>query len=247
MSDITFGVVAEGPSDLVILKRFLRKIYESGGRSFLFKDLQPYVDNTSNTGFSEGGWQLVYKWCIAHPPEIRENSLFSTPLFADDMDEFQCDALIVHMDSDICSEIGDKTNVKPVPGENEVPSQHGAFIEATLNEWLWPDGLQDDKRYVLAPAVQSIEAWLVAALSQTDLNPEEDRFIQRRLAELDYEVVRKKPLPKNIKSIKKSISNYERVVTVAEKNVNTIRDRCPHFFYLLKKIDTILGEVPKIV
>lgn len=240
MRSVTLGVVAEGPSDLVVLEHLLGKIYPSTGEnSLVVRNLQPYVDNTSRTGFSEGGWQLVYKWCMANPPEIREDSLFSTPLFADDMDAFQCDALVMHMDSDICSEIGDKTNVAPVPGINDKPNVHGEFIEATLTEWLWPEGPKQDKRYILAPAVQSIEAWLVAGLSDFDVSPEENGDIQRRLAELDYQVIRKTSLPDKIKSIKKSVKNYERVVAVARENIDRIKDRCPHFFEMLRRVDAV--------
>jgi hypothetical protein len=240
MKSITLGIVAEGPSDLLVLEHLLRKVYPNTTESTLaLRNLQPYVDNTSRSGFSEGGWQLVYKWCVANPPEIREDSLFGTPLFADDMDAFQCDALLLHMDSDICAEIGDKTSVSPVPGINDEPKVHGEFIEATLAEWLWPDGPKQDNRYILAPAVQSTEAWLVAGLSDSDVNPEADENIQRRLAELDYQVIRKTPLPAKIKGVKKSVKNYERIVAVAKENIDRIKERCPHFFEMLKRVEVV--------
>ncbi len=237
MREITLGVVAEGPSDYVVIKNLLGTYVASREIKdclLSFKSLQPYVDNTSKSGYSEGGWLLVYKWCLSNNPVERENKYFSKGLFADDMDEFRCSALLVHMDADICDEIRDKTTL-PVPQINEDSLVRGSFIYGTVANWLWPDGLVNDPRYIIAPAVESTESWLVAGLSDEDVAPESNNSIQQRLAHLDYLVVRKKPFPQKIKSPNKSVSNYVRISMVASENIARIIDRCPHFKMIAEK------------
>ena len=232
MREITLGVVAEGPSDYVVIKNLLGTYVASKKIEnclLTFKSLQPYVDNTSKSGYSEGGWLLVYKWCLSNTPGERENKYFSKGLFADDMDEFRCSALLVHMDADICTEIRDKTTLLPVPSQNDDPITRGSFISGTVANWLWPDGWVNDPRYIIAPAVESTESWLVAGLSDEDVAPETNSEIQQRLAHLDYLIVRKKPIPQKIKNPNKSASNYEKISLVASENIARIIDRCPHF------------------
>ncbi|ELX11844.1 hypothetical protein Jab_1c04320 [Janthinobacterium sp. HH01] len=239
MKDIKIGVVAEGPSDRIAIENLLRAYFRHKNikkSELSFKSVQPYVDNTSKSGFSEGGWLWVYKWCVANPIEERESKYFSAGLFADDMDEFSCSALLVHMDADICEEIRDLTDLKPVPTKEDGAQMRGDFISGTLNQWLWPTGPVIDARYIVAPAVESIEAWLVAGLSAEDHEPETNVEIQKRLAHLDYLVVKKRPIPQNIKKPDKSVNNFNKISMTASENVARIAEKCPHFKMAAEKL-----------
>lgn len=233
MIGIKIGIVAEGGGDSITIKHlvsaYFQKKYE-GKCDIEFKSVQPYVDNTSLSGYSAGGWEQVYKWCLNNPPEYRSTSLFGQPLFADGMDEQNYSALIIHMDADICEVIGNKSDVEPVPTAADPAEVRGLFIENVLTKWLWPHGEDvEDLRHVVAPAVESIEAWLVAGLCEDEVDPENHADIQRKLAELDYSVVRKRSIPKGIKCTSKSAANFERLARFAAPNVGRIVEYCPHF------------------
>lgn len=231
MRNIKIGLVAEGPSDCVVISELLGKYLRNvcpEDVQITFKNFQPYVDNTSKSGYSEGGWSMVYKWCLANPPEERVSSYFSEGLFADDMDEFHCSGIVVHMDSDICEEIRDKSPVLPIPEAASSSLVRGKFIYEVLLNWLWPDHPVNDPRYIIAPAVESTEAWLVAGLSD-DAEVEANLDIQKRLAELDYVVVRGRPAPPNIKKPNKTVRNFENICSVASVNIERIFANCAHF------------------
>jgi hypothetical protein len=249
MKDIKVGIVTEGGSDCVVLETLLLAYFKKApvdNFSLSFKNLQPYVDNTSKSGYSEGGWEQVYKWCIGNPPQERISTLFGGPLFADDMDDFQCSALLVHMDADICEKIGDKSNVVPVPDKTQSAQIRGKFISETLAYWLWPDAPNEDHRHILVPAVESTEAWLVAGLSDDTEDPEGDHDIQRHLAELDYSVVKGRPVPKNIKKPNKQAENFRKISEVAAGNVMRIIERCPHFELTVRKIVALIDFELKV-
>lgn len=243
MKEITIGIIAEGGGDCVVIGSLLSayvKTLNLKNCAIHFKGIQPYVDNTSRSEYSEGGWEQIYKWCISNPPDARSEVFFGVPLFADGMDEHNCSALIVHMDADICEAIGDKTSVVPVPKAGASASVRGKFIADVLGEWLWPEGFNIDSRHIIAPAVESIEAWLVAGLCEEDIAPELDQDIQRRLAELDYSVVRRRPVPKNIKKTDKSARNFRKIAEHASPNISRIADRCPHFRAAAIKTETFI-------
>lgn len=247
MKVIRVGVVAEGPSDCVVLDQLLSGYFSRTLPAVValkFKNVQPYVDNTSNSGYSEGGWEQVYKWCLSNPPGERENAFFGPPLFADDMDDMQCDVLMVHMDADICGAIGSKSSITPIPSEGSLPAVRGKFISDTVQAWLWPDGIGDQSRHIIVPAVESTEAWLVAGLSNEDSDPENDHDIERRLAELDYLLVKVRPVPKGIKKPNKSAANYAAIARHAVKNVMRIAARCDHFRSAVDKIMVAATQLP---
>jgi hypothetical protein len=243
MKEITVGIVAEGGSDCVVLETLLTAYFDkvpARDFSLSFKNLQPYTDNTSKSGYSEGGWEQVYKWCLGNPPQDRANALFGAPLFADGMDEFQCSALLVHMDADICEKIGDKSNIDPVPSLTQSTAVRGKFIYETLSSWLWPDEKKEDLRHILVPAVESTEAWLVAGLSEEDKDPECDHDIQRKLAALDYSVVKGRPVPKDIKRPNKQAENFKKISGVAAGNIMRVIERCPHFELTVRKVIALI-------
>jgi len=231
MTSIKVGIVAEGPSDLVVIRKLFGEYFkESGvpGVDLEFSNLQPYIDNTSKSGYSEGGWLMVYKWCLAHSPELRKSTYFDKGIFAEDMDAFQVSGIIVHMDADICSELKEVGAVDDCPTDACAPEKRGEYIRLVLQSWLWPNGEEVDKQHILCPAVESTEAWLVSGLSD-ELNPESLPDIQRILAQLDYAVVKGKKPPEKIKKPNKKAENYETISEIASIQVSRIAERCQHF------------------
>lgn len=228
MTELRIGVVAEGPTDQIVLRHLLKAYCESARSDIIpiFKDLQPNSDRTSS-GSSEGGWREVYRWCRNNPPEARD-ALFSGPgLFDNDLDDQRHDIILVHMDSDIIAEIGASSSVTPVPTETSTPEQRGTFIRKTLLEWLWPDGAIPDTRHIPAPVVEAIEAWLVAALSD-DEQPEAVKTVKRRFIEVYYQSMGR-IAPANAMKLKNPRDRYEQAALRCTANIAKVAERCPHF------------------
>lgn len=237
MKRATIRIVAEGKIDQLVIKELVGAYLAERpdmGFNVEFIEEQPTSDRTSG-----GGWGLVYKWCLSNPPQEREATYFGTGLFANDMGELACDGLLIHMDSDICEEIGNKTSISPSPSSDAPASVRGLFIKQVIEEWLWPDQTARSDRHIIAPAVEATEAWLVAGLSDDDVAPESNRDIQKRLAELDHIVVRNVAIPDGLRYPNKTIRNYTKILAVARQNSGRIFDRCPHFKAMVNEIALI--------
>lgn len=240
MTDFVIGLVTEGPTDQQVLNELINAYFNQisdAGKKISFLTLQP-IDRTTG-----GGWRNVYKWCISNNQDARETLLGKNRLFANEMDNHVCDALLIHMDADICEVIGKNTNVVPVPNASSVALDRGKFIKNVIEQWLWPDQPLQNDMHIIAPAVESIEAWLVAGLSSEDPSPESNRDVQKRLAELNYIVVKKTTVPVDIKKTAKSEENYRKILTVAKTNLQRIYDSCPHFRSMVQEIHVAMNLV----
>lgn len=251
MRRVKIRVIAEGKTDQLVLRTLIPEFFktQSGhGLELELIDEQPTADRTSTTGSTEGGWLMVYKWCQSNPPTERENRYFGNGLFANNMDAVSCDALLINMDSDICEEIGNKTAVTPVPSQSATSIERGAFIKSVIHSWLWQDQEQRDDKHIIAPAVEAIEAWLVAGLSDEDEDndPESNHNIQKRLAELDHIVVKNITPPRSLKSPNKTEGNYIKILGVASPNVQRIADRCPHFKMMVDDIFLAVNGIDRV-
>jgi hypothetical protein len=239
MRRVKIRIISEGPTDQLVIKNLVDAYLANQPEidfELDFVDGQPTTDKTSMTGSTEGGWGMVYKWCLLNPPVEREARYFGKGLFANGMDDASCDALLINMDSDICEEIKDKSIILPVPNKNSPSIERGTFVKNVIESWLWPDLVVHDNKHIIAPSVEAIEAWLVAGLSDTDHDPESNHDIQKRLAELDHLVVKNIPAPTTVKRPKKTKSNYIKILNVATQNVQRIADRCPHFNAMIDEI-----------
>lgn len=249
MSAIRIGLVTEGPTDQLVIGELLSTfLREEGslGRNLEFINLQPTQDRTSTTGSVGGGWEAVYKWCLSNPPSERCSAYLNAGLFDDGMDDLTCDALLIHMDSDVCDKLSPRhlnNSSTPVPNKNALPVVRGYFIRQVIENWLWPKGHTHtmDKRHVVAPAVEAIETWLVAGLSD-DPDPESNHDIQKRLAELDHEVVRKQSPPNSMKRPRKTKEGYRKILEVAKPNVQRIYNRCSHFQLMIRDVLRATGN-----
>jgi len=238
MTKAKIRIIAEGITDQLVIGELASAYFSREkipGIDIEFIAEQPTADKTSG-----GGWEMVYKWCLSNSRQEREAAYFGSGLFAGDMDAMACDALLIHMDSDICKEIGDKTSITPIPEETDSAAARGLFIRRVLKDWLQLTNEPNSNKHIVAPAVESIESWLVAGLSEQDEAPESNRDIQKRLAELDHLVIRQTNVPTDLKRPKKSLDNYRRIVSVAKENTARVVDACPHFKSMISDISLAL-------
>ncbi|MBF0189512.1 MAG: hypothetical protein HQL99_00010 [Magnetococcales bacterium] len=232
MNPKRIGMVTEGPTDQVVLKILLpAALGGHGARDFV--NIQPNPDNTSAGGGQEGGWRLVYKWCLANPPALRRQRFSEGGLFATSL---PLDGFLVHLDADICEKLQKMTRVRSDDFDLATPAGRGQYIEAVLTDWLWPDGMdsQDRPWTFLAPAVEAVESWLLAGLTE-DMVPEARKNPGLVLLEWDCKE-RRRPVPDKAKGISKHSDRYEEFSRRAAANMDRILHYCPHFAALTQKI-----------
>lgn len=222
MTALRIGLVAEGKTDQIVLSALLGAWCEAAGITAEFHDLQPSANATAGSSV-HGSWTQVYAWCLRNPPSERGKYFLNEGPFSISP---RYDLIVVHMDADICGEIRGKSSVQPVPSMEDGPEARGRFIHHTLLEWLWPDGATADGRHLPVPAVEAIEAWLVAALSGDADMPEADQDILRRLWVID---LRGRPVPDGARRMKKDPTRYRRLADRAAAAVADVAAKCPHF------------------
>jgi hypothetical protein len=246
MSELIIGLVAEGKTDHIVLRHLLAAHCRTAAPDLTlkFNDLQPNPDGTS--GYPDGGWKQVLKWCRSFTPDKRRASFLKRyrPRFADGLDAKRCHVILVHMDADICEQIGNKTAATPVPDATSAPQDRGGFIHQVLTEWLWPNGETPDADHLTAPAVESVETWLVAALAAPPVaQPEALKDALQRLVAIDYRLTGK-PAQAGKKEVKKNDDNYERLSAAAAPNVGAVAANCPHFASLAAAVSNAGPATP---
>lgn len=161
------GVVCEGPTDFHAIVSFFGHSLQSDGIAADFIPLQPKLDNTS----AEGGWGNVLLWLINNPPASRVQQYFGGGLFEGGLGFDPLSCLLIHLDSDILSDGPfcefvqtkfQKDVANPVAAGQRANEITSIICKAAR---LAEMSNADKERHVLAPAVESTEAWCVAAFT----------------------------------------------------------------------------------
>lgn len=161
MSDPRIALVAEGPTDYVLIEAALRAILQ---RPFVLILLQP---EPSLTAFGNG-WGGVLRWCDA-AGQRHAGSLDTDPTLA------LFDLLIIHLDADVAlkqySDYGPPLLAEAalkmwptLPCNQSCPPVVNtcAALQARMLGWL--GNAQPGNKTVLCLPAQSTGAWLVSAL-----------------------------------------------------------------------------------
>jgi len=129
-----------------------------------FVALQPDIDETR----PKGGWTLVVQWLLNNSPERRVREFFGSGLFASSK---PLDCILIQMDTDILGQEQFCTRIKSVlnlmPNNPDGPENRAAEISKILGAAADIDKLtaSDARRHIFCPAVESTEAWCIAAFS----------------------------------------------------------------------------------
>jgi hypothetical protein len=140
----TFAVVAEGPTDFLILRRIVASIFNDP--DIVVDQLQPAIDETSGAS-SPGGWFEVFRY-------IGSERLAGT---------FErSDFVIVHIDTDVCEEVHFGVSRREGDGRERTVAE---MIELTRQRLIEEIGQEVWARFqgrvIFAIAVESIECWLL--------------------------------------------------------------------------------------
>jgi hypothetical protein len=161
---LRIGVVCEGQTDFVAIKIFLEDEFLRQGRNVIFDMIQPAYDNSLPSG-----WPQVLLWIENNELSFRSALyLKGDSLFAIEDEESKYDALLFQIDSDIIGEAGfeafiKKRNLSYAPPHTNV--DRGNVIRHVLLSigGHASDAVSLSHKEVMAPTVESSEAWLLAA------------------------------------------------------------------------------------
>jgi hypothetical protein len=170
MSDpLRIALVAEGPTDGVVIESALRAILES--REFVLKQIFP--EGSVVFGPLGAGWGGVYRWC--HQSSQRGNGLLR-----EDALVFQnFDLLILHLDADVAGYEYQDDGITPTASDRALPCEQecpppNATTDALRGVLLsWCGEITVPAKTVMCTPSKSTEAWVVAALFPSDRAVEE--------------------------------------------------------------------------
>lgn len=164
------GVICEGPTDFVAIEAFFGHALGELGIKASFIDIQPKMDRSS----PKGGWGKVLRWLDRNQIQKRRMKYFLSGPFENSTTKV-LDCLLIHMDTDVLDKIEFQNCVqKNYPGiniKNPVPHEPAARSKEIEKVFLvagWhQSNMSEDelRRHISLPAVESTEAWCLAAHS----------------------------------------------------------------------------------
>lgn len=166
------GVICEGVTDFIAIREFMEGALSKMGLKTTYIQLQPTPDNTD-----DGGWTRVFFWLEDNPVEARVTRFFGGGLFDMGLDNSRCDALIVQMDTDVLEDHGFSGFMNGKNISYDAPDQasvRAEEIRRLLGIFAGSDSMtiSDLQKHIFLPAVESSEAWCIAAFERLDFDPE---------------------------------------------------------------------------
>lgn len=214
MSDLNVALVAEGPTDLIVIEAALGAILE---RSFVLTLLQPEPTRP----ILGTGWGGVFKWCTSFRSQ-------GAPTLDTDPTLGQFDLVIIHVDADVadrsyadCGTVvaqgAADEPVLPCALPCPPPGNTVAALREVVKRWL---GVTDPgPKAVLCIPSKSSESWLVAALL-----PEREDLVANIECRTDL-ADRLEQLPKPLR-IRKNVRQYRDRAGAITTNWSGVADLC---------------------
>jgi len=233
MSELRVALVAEGPTDAIVIEAALKALLP---RPFVLTLLQP-EETRPRLG---AGWGGVLRWCA-------DFAARNSARIEDDPTLPGFDLFIVHVDADVAEasyadvstefgEIAAQRGWAPLPNVIPCPPASGSSdaMRACLLTWA---GIQaPGPRTIFCVPSKAIETWLMAAvfgdghalLSGLECNLR----VERQLA----------ALPKD-QRIKKRVADYRKKAgTITERWEKVVRQRCSQAERFSAEIAAVCGE-----
>lgn len=219
MRRLTIGMVAEGPTDILLLRALIDEFAKATDDCFenlpYYKILQPEESATTGFGDYGGGWRGVTRWCQNFIKSFPDEVLFKGP---------QLDLLIIHLDADVARE-AEINCARPCPPAQETCEALGQKIIT----WL---GISNMAKLVLGIPADNLEAWVLAAYDpQTfyhqppamplECVPKPDLIISNQSYKPRPLLKRKEGKPK------KSKREYENLIPVVLTHWTEVKNLCP--------------------
>ena len=197
---IRVGIVAEGPSDFLVLKAMMKHACPD----VEFEELHP-----NNPAFSVpgNGWRGVKAWCERNGPrlELLMIGVVGRPLHL----------IVIHADCSMADKVGSE---RPCPEAADTANALKAVVEGV---WLGRDPRPEF--VVVATPAQSSDAWVVATFDPPFANLaniECDKAVEE-------EFVRRYRWRRRDGQVKKSTSAYRPLAEMIGPHHDLVRTRCP--------------------
>jgi len=165
MSDpIRIALVAEGPTDGVVIRAALRSMLPS--RPFVLQQIFP--EGSVSFGELGSGWVGVYRWC-------RQAAARGNGRLCNDLLVFQnYDLVLLHLDADVAAATYDEGSIPPHPADGKLPCECACpppsastnALRSVLLSWCGESTVPE--RVVVCMPSKNTEAWVVAALFPND-------------------------------------------------------------------------------
>jgi len=238
------GVICEGPTDYPAIVNFLGNSLKNAGIIGKFRALFPEMDKTR----PEGGWGNVLLWLEKYPPETRVQMFFSGGLFGGNLAADTLDAIIIHLDTDILDDASFCTYAVKKLGcdvsSSQNPDERAGQIKLVLAKALQIEKMTDAdvSKHVIIPAVESTEAWCVAAFNSLPINAELLRGLDLTNAFMRaLEASESKAPQENYSNIDKSLARRNRFCAKHAANSDRIIKDCQQFANILQHLSFLGG------
>ena len=206
MSELRVALIAEGPTDAIIIEAALKAILD---QPFVLQTLQP----EAIMGASGAGWCGVFKWCRAFA-ERGSDGLENDPTLPG------FDLFVLHVDADVAEESYAQggvaaeelaRNLLALPCSRPCPPPAAAADEVRMRLVEWLGLKQVGPRTVVCVPSKAIEAWLAAGVLRNG-HPLLDGLecnlgLERQLAAL--------PLTKRLRKAQREYRQHGSAVTTA--------------------------------
>jgi hypothetical protein len=236
MSDPRIALVAEGPTDRIVIEAALKAILN---RPFLLNVLQPEPTNPR----SINGWGGVFKWC----QQFRQRGAASIEADAT-LSNF--DLVIVHLDADVADKsyadlgaavVQAAAHLQPLPCALACPPPGDtvAALEAVLLDWLGltPTPSATGARSVFCIPSKASESWLAAAVL-----PAGDALLTGLECRADLET-RLAVLPR-AQRIRKGQRDYQAHASQITSRWSDVTARCQQAASFTLQVGAIAGTFP---
>ena len=234
------GLVCEGPTDVEAIKAYLGASMGKRQKYIEFVELTPATDKTNVVA----GWHSVLKWLEDNPPVSRVKAYFDGGIFEGERSAVRCDVVVVQLDSDILEEEGFRTHVESKfginLGEPSSPTSRGEEVQKILDLAMIRGALTeiDEKRHIVAPAVESTETWCIAAYKwwpEENLEEIRGQELGRRFMEALHQSEQR--VMQTFGKIDKSRTRRKRFCEKHKGNVERLEQQCYHYRVLLKQVE----------
>jgi hypothetical protein len=146
----TFGIIAEGPTDQIVIQNILVGFFNEPDLTTYINNLQPLKDHTDQM-VSKGGWLNVFEYC-------------QSQYFLDALE--QNDFLIIQIDSDVCEHKHFDVSRRNPDGESKSDDMLIKDITQRF-EQLFISAFDQNRyslftdRIIYAICLEEIECWLL--------------------------------------------------------------------------------------
>lgn len=236
------GVVCEGPTDFVAIKHFFHHCLARNQIEADFIPIQPQMDNTS----PEGGWGNVLLWLSKNPPPVRIANLFGGGLFGGGLAIEPLSCLLIQLDTDVLDDVSFRNFVSSQYNYSVVShsTTHDRADEVRkILRTAWREDamtVADNDRHIATPAVESTEAWCLAAFFAQPQNCEliqGQSLIDQFMSALEVTEGRQPNLPYS--QIDKNVRRRQRFCLKHASNSHRISAGCSQFGHVLQQLQSL--------